>query len=444
MPKRYDAVVIGAGPAGLMAAKTLAENGFAIALLERKQSIARIRRADGGAIGINEYLYDRLVLFNAHHKKFCFPVDGFSVPYDGPYANIYGFQMYSPGKKRILFGDWEEAKRRGDEVRVGISISKEALLSGLLEDCRCGGVEVFPGINLTDIRKTRDSVLVNGDGQLFEGSFVIAADGVNSRTVRLLGLNTGRKFKGTYRYLTWMLKGAVPVDPGSFNFMVTEKGTYALYDTYEQGVYHVSAFNSDPAADLNESLHDLVYRDKTYAPWFAGCARTEIINCVSNILSPIEVPFKDNVLIIGDAAWIMEFSNMAALCNGWKAGNAVTLALMDRKYNKEGVKSYLEWWKKNFYIPYGRFEFGPMGGGGTILQSYLSSEELDYLASLIDKPLPATMNFFTLFNTLGSAYAELFPRIYDERPEVMDKLFALRNRFDEIGESIRRAGFPNL
>jgi hypothetical protein len=54
------------------------------------------------------------------------------------------------------------------------------------------------------------------------------------------------------------------------------------------------------------------------------------------------------------------------------------------------------------------------------------------------------MNFFTLFNTLGSAYAELFPRIYDERPEVMDKLFALRNRFDEIGESIRRAGFPNL
>jgi hypothetical protein len=54
------------------------------------------------------------------------------------------------------------------------------------------------------------------------------------------------------------------------------------------------------------------------------------------------------------------------------------------------------------------------------------------------------MNLFTLFNTLGSAYAELFPRIYDERPEVMDKLFVLRNRFDEIGESIRRAGFLNL
>jgi flavin-dependent dehydrogenase len=444
MQKRYDVVVLGAGPAGLMAAKILAEHGFAVALLDRKQSIAHIRRADGGAIGVNEYLYDRLVLFDAEHKTFCFPVDGFTVAYDGPYTNIYGFQIYSPGQKRILFGDWEEAKRSGDAARVGVFISKDALLQRLLEECRGCGVEVFPGLNLTDIRKTRDSVLVNCSGQMFEGSFVIAADGVNSRAVRLLGLNSGRKFRGTYRYLTWMIKGDVPIDPGSFNFIVAEKGTYAVYDTYEKGVYHVGVFNSDPAADLNESLRELIYKDRSYSPWFAGCARTEVINCVSNILSPIEVPFKDNVLIIGDAAWTMEFSNMAALCNGWKAGNALTLALTDRKHNKEGLKNYLDWWEKNFYLPYGRFEFGPMGGGGTILQSCLSAEELDYLASLIDRPFPATMNFFTLFNTLGSAYSELFPRIYDERPEVMDKLFALRNRFDEIGENIRRAGFPNL
>jgi digeranylgeranylglycerophospholipid reductase len=444
VPKRYDVVVIGAGPAGLMAAKTLAEHGFAVALLDRKQAIAHIRRADGGAIGINEYLYDRLVLFDTDRKTFSFPVDGFSVAYDGPYANIYGFQIYSPGKQRILFGNWEEAQKRGDEARVGVFISKDALLQRLHEECISCGVDVFPGLNLTDIRKARDSVLVNCSGQMFEGSFVIAADGVNSRVVRLLGLNSSRKFRGTYRYLTWMLKGDVPIDPGSFNFIITNKGSYAIYDSYEKGIYHISAFSSDPSADLNEALQELIYRDAAYAPWFAGCTRAGMINCVSNILSPIEVPFKDNVLIIGDAAWTLEFSNMAALCNGWKAGNALTLALTDRKYNKEGIKGYLEWWVTNFYGPYGTYDFGPMGGGGTILQSYLSDEELDYLAGLIEKPFPATMNFFTLFNTLGTAYAELFPRVYDERPEIMDKLFTLRSRFDEIGETIRRAGFPNL
>jgi len=444
MPSCYDVVVVGAGPAGLMAAKVLGENGFAVALLERKSNIPKIRRADGGAIGVNEYLYDRLVLFNAQRRRLSFATDGFSVSYTGPYANIYGFQLYSPGKKRILFGDWETAQKKGDEVRVGIFISKEALLEGLLKECERCGVEMFPGTNLTAIRKDGDRVFITGKDKIFEGHFAVAADGVNSRTVRLLGLNGERSFRGTYRYLTWMLKGNIPIDPGSFNFIITEKDTYAIYDTYEKGMYHVSAFNSNPMSDLNESLQDLIYRNDVYSPWFSECQRIDVINCVSNILSPIQIPFKDNILIIGDAAWTMEFSNMAALCTGWKAGNVLTLALKDRKYNQEGVASYLEWWERNFYKPYGSYEFGPMGGGGTILQSYLSTEEIDYLAALIDRPFPATMNFFTLFNTLGNTYAELFPRIYNERPEVMDKLFALRSKFDEIGESIRRAGFPNV
>ena len=35
MSKRYDVIVVGAGPAGLMAARTAAENGLSVALLDR-------------------------------------------------------------------------------------------------------------------------------------------------------------------------------------------------------------------------------------------------------------------------------------------------------------------------------------------------------------------------------------------------------------------------
>jgi flavin-dependent dehydrogenase len=442
MAKRYDVVVVGAGPAGLMAAKTAGENGLSVALLERKTDIPKVRRADGGAIGVNEYLFEHMVTFNDKAKRFCFLSDGFTVPYSGPYSNIYGFQVYSPGKERLLFGDWEAAKMKGNEVRVGVSISKELFLKGLLDECRKYDVEVFPGINVADIKKKGRKVEVRGDGQTFTGTFVIAADGVNSRIARLLGFNQERKFMGTYRYLSWMMEGEIPVDPGCFNFILTEKRTYAVLDTYEKGIYHIDYFDSNTKVDLNASLEEFM-KDRTYGSWFTGCRKVGEINCVSNIMSPIKDPFKDNVLIIGDAAWTMEFSNMAALCCGWKAGNAVALAFVDKKLCKRGLSSYLTWWKKEFYNPYGSYEFGPAGGGGSFLQFFLSGEEIDYLVSLIKEPFPATMNFFTLFNSIGRVYAELFPRIQEERPEVMDKLFAMREKLKEIGEEIRKAGFPN-
>jgi flavin-dependent dehydrogenase len=39
MGKKYDLVIVGAGPAGLMAAKVAGEYGLTVALLERKTNI---------------------------------------------------------------------------------------------------------------------------------------------------------------------------------------------------------------------------------------------------------------------------------------------------------------------------------------------------------------------------------------------------------------------
>jgi len=37
----YDVAIVGAGPAGLMAAKTAAEKGLKVALIEKKSSVSR-------------------------------------------------------------------------------------------------------------------------------------------------------------------------------------------------------------------------------------------------------------------------------------------------------------------------------------------------------------------------------------------------------------------
>ncbi len=45
MATKYDVIIVGAGPAGLMAAKTAGENGLKVALIERKEIITDINRA---------------------------------------------------------------------------------------------------------------------------------------------------------------------------------------------------------------------------------------------------------------------------------------------------------------------------------------------------------------------------------------------------------------
>jgi len=50
--KKYDLIVVGGGPAGLMAAKTAAEDGLKVVLIERKGNITETNRACLSALTI--------------------------------------------------------------------------------------------------------------------------------------------------------------------------------------------------------------------------------------------------------------------------------------------------------------------------------------------------------------------------------------------------------
>ena len=441
MTKRYDVIVVGAGPAGLMVAKTASESGLKIALLERRADISKTRRTDGATIGINEYLFWEVVKFNRRTQTFVFPVSGFSLCYDGPWNdNMYGFHIYSPGGKRFMLGDWKELKKDPEKNSVGVRISKGRLLQGILDDARANGVEYFTSTNVIDVKLTEAGAVVTANGEEYEGRYIVTADGINSRIVELIGLNKDRKFAGTMRDQTWLMEGVEIPEPEGMIFVITTYGRFYMLPLAEEGHFHVGTSSHDSEVDLEAHLQRFTKEDSVYSSWFKNAKRLgDGESCVVNIWQVIEKPYKDNVILVGDACWSQEFSNTACLCAGHKLGHILTKAFHDEKFDEEGVAPYLDWYAKSCYEPYGKREVG-VGGN---LWDYLNAEELDYMAALPEKPAPHTLSFAKLFGRIGGTYKELMPKIFEERPEIMEKLQKMMEDKEDVKSRVEKMGFPN-
>ncbi len=132
MKSAYDLIVVGAGPAGLTAAKIAAENGLSVALLERKNSVEEILRMCGMMIVSlsGSYMGERVVL-NEEAGLLCFPNNGFSVKYDGPTKDFYTWQMYSPNGEMFSFGDYAANLAKGKAGRASAVYDKSWFLAGL-------------------------------------------------------------------------------------------------------------------------------------------------------------------------------------------------------------------------------------------------------------------------------------------------------------------------
>ncbi|MDP6180752.1 MAG: FAD-dependent monooxygenase, partial [Desulfatiglandales bacterium] len=318
-----------------------------------------------------------------------------------------------------MIGDWASLKKDPEKNSRGVALSKGLLLQGILKEAQSFGVEYFPNTNVTGVSQVDGGAVVESKTGDFEGRFVVAADGINSRIVRSLGLNKSRKFLGTSRSLCWVMSGVRPPDPEGHIFIFTMYGTFSIMPVCHEDHFHVCVICDDSNTKLDELLEQFTRNDPVFQKWFAGAKREKgTESSIANAWEAIEKPYSNNVIIVGDACWCEQFANPPALSSGHQVGCALIKAFIDESFNEEGVAQYLQWYDTHCFQPFGR---QPMGGGIS-LTDFLTAEELDYLASLPEKPAPHTASFLKMFKTIIETYQPLAPRIQEEKPEILEKM----------------------
>ena len=418
MVKKYDLVIVGAGPAGAMAAKVAGENGLKTAILERKTNPAKITRGCANMFVAEEGAFAEKMYYHKTKKKIIFPVNGFSVDYVGPTRNFYAWHFYAPdGKTRLEFGDYEENIKKGDKGRTSFVYDKGRLIEGLMREAEKNNVDVFTGVNAEAVEKTSAGVRVTGNGDAFEGAFVIAADGLNSRIANIMGFNKERKFYGAPPGVNYYLTGLSLPQPEAVTTPIFFKPNTPLPCFFW---IIPSPHAEDEFWVAIRSLEDFEYaiKESVFSGWFKGCKVTRVRSYIWTQWSPVSEPYKDNVLLVGDAPWYAESEITGALMCGWKAANAISVALRDKRPDREGVLDYITWWQKSFpgYYDYrNMLMFLP-------LNLMFSAEELIYLYGLVQKPLLQTLNPFLIARLFKEAMEPMMSQIQREMPSAAEKL----------------------
>ena len=419
MSKNYDLVVVGGGTSGLEAAKTAAENGLSVALLERKTNPALLYRACAQMFLMNmDSFYNERMYFSKEQQKWIFPANNFSVNYKGGYREFYATHFIAPNAEdRIEIGDYE-ANAAGSGTAAAV-FDKEALLQGLFEDGQKAGVTYYLERNVVDARKTAAGVeVLTSSGEKITGTFCIAADGINSRLARKVGLNRDRIFLFTSGSVSYYVTG-VTFDRSEMicmgNAFDHEGGLGAVHFCMLPSVYRDDEYWLYIAGD--EKLKFFTQKS-TFSKWFNKVEVTHKRCAVINAWGPAREPFKDNVLFVGDSCWFAEAENTGALLSGHKAANAVSTALHTGKADREGVMDYIEWWQKNWpeTHDYKAFLCYP------VFFRIFNEDELNYLHKVITKKLFWSLNPFNLYGHIMRGIQPHVERIKKERPALAEKL----------------------
>ncbi len=301
MDERFDCIVVGAGPAGCMAAKTLAKNGIKVLLLEKHPRVGEpLCCAEAiSCTGLSQFVkpdpewistrIHHVVLVSPSHKK---------------------LQVHHPDAGFVLNRKLFEKKMAEEASSLGACVKVNSCAVGLINGKKDG----FSGVK----------VLENGKTKEYGAKVIVGADGVESWVARWAGMDSflplGRIESGA-QYLV----GEVEVEPDRLEFYLGRSvapGGYAWVFPKSKNTANAGlAVTPDGAAKSDGSKGKAKeFLDQFVQNRFSHFKILEThmggVPCFDRKMSLV----KKNVLLAGDAGRLVDSLSGAGISNALRSG----------------------------------------------------------------------------------------------------------------------------
>ncbi|MBR3771379.1 MAG: NAD(P)/FAD-dependent oxidoreductase [Clostridium sp.] len=416
-----DIIIIGAGPAGLMAASTAAQEGLGVLVIEKKKDITKVMRTCSAQFVLDEeYEGEKICLEDG---KIRFTRNQFEVPYSGRTIEVIHNNYISPSGYKVQFA-------HEDGRPSSVKFDKGQLLKQLREQCEERGVEFWfeclaCGGN-DDGKQVQIEVRNKGKREVVSGKKLIIAEGVNASITETFGFNKGRKFFGMPLVEAFTVIDTKGFEPNSWNQFYGDKyhpfGELMVAPSIE-GLHALEVTVTGMRGMFPETLFQKMIKESPLKENFADAKVIQRTGCSVKSFVSLTKPCEGNVMVIGDSAAHIEVIVQGALMCGYHAG----LAMAKELRGEDGFTEYTEWWKK-------AFDFNRMDGlefvklYGTLgIKARFADQEIDYLFKLLDgKRLCGNFSQFEVPKNFWRAILECQDQIKDEKPEIYDKIIPIK------------------